>query len=378
MKLLIFQSVGSGVFTYLTELLPGVGSRCKEIFVLEEDEKLRARISDITNKENIKVLENCRCKYTIDYVNLLKKVQPDAVLVNLGGTLGLQVEILGACAILEMPTVVVVHTVYLTSAFPADDLESVRRMDTSKMTFVTVSQENGKLLSVVLGKDPSEIKTVHNGWRKRYKSWRDVKQKRKKWRSKLRKSLGLRNQDRILLTVGRIHIQKGHQMLLHEIPKIAKEIPFARFVWCGSGPLYEDIAAEVRANNLEDIVLMVGQQADMESFFLGSDFLVMPSHFEGLPYAMLEAMGYGLPVIATKVSGIPEVLENKKTGLLSPIGNGLLLRRNILKALRGEASAEKMASAAFKRLDEFSAVRMAEGVMNVIRSTIEKWNNGIL
>lgn len=111
---------------------------------------------------------------------------------------------------------------------------------------------------------------------------------------------------------------KGHSVLLEAIAQIT-EAPRFRFI--GSGPLINQITLQIEQLALHDSVEILEGVEDPWPILLDSQFLVLPSLTEGMPNAVLEGMAAGLPVIASRVGGVPELVDDRKTGLLVSPGN---------------------------------------------------------
>ena len=111
---------------------------------------------------------------------------------------------------------------------------------------------------------------------------------------------------------------KGHDVLLKAVAHLAHP-PTIDLV--GRGPLESQIAGQIRANGLEDHVRIVGGVDEVTPILLRAQFAILTSPSEGLPNALMEAMAAGLPVVAFRVGGIPEIVENGITGVLVDPGD---------------------------------------------------------
>ena len=175
-----------------------------------------------------------------------------------------------------------------------------------------------------------------------------------------RQALGLAPTDKVLLTVARFTPQKGHDCLVAAAPAVLQQHPNAKFVLVGSGPETENIEAAIRAGGLESNVLLLGQRDDVPDLLAASDLFVLPSQFEGLPLALLEAVAADLPVVATKIGGTVEAL-GKAHPFLVPAGDAQALAAAINTALADPAQAQAAAVAAKERFTgHFTAQRMAD------------------
>jgi glycosyltransferase involved in cell wall biosynthesis len=137
-------------------------------------------------------------------------------------------------------------------------------------------------------------------------------------KSKLRHQLGFDAQTRVLLCVGRLSREKGHADLVRAFPKMrefAGDSPL-RLVLVGEGPERLRIEELCRSMNLTDVVLLPGQQDDINPYYSIADVFLLPSRSEGCPNVLLEAMAAGVPVVATAVGGVPEVVKSGRDAIL--------------------------------------------------------------
>jgi glycosyltransferase involved in cell wall biosynthesis len=123
-----------------------------------------------------------------------------------------------------------------------------------------------------------------------------------------------------ILHVGGFTFEKNHTGLLNIFEKVLHQLPDAKLVCAGDGPLFTQIKDEVKKRNLEKQVLLLGKRNDVTSLLKGAKMLVLPSIIEGLPGTILEAMYAKVPVIAYNTGGIGQVV-NESTGWLIEKGN---------------------------------------------------------
>ncbi len=179
-------------------------------------------------------------------------------------------------------------------------------------------------------------------------------------RARLVSELGLEPDADLVLTVGRMTPQKGHIFLLVAIPWIRAFRPQAHFFWIGDGPLRQELAAQARDRGVADAVHLLGKRDDVSTWMASSDLLVLPSLFEGMPLAILEAMANGLPVIGTRACGMTEQIVDGVSGRLVQPGDPKGLAEAIVEGLLKPERAARWAAAARMRFEsEFHASRMA-------------------
>ncbi|MBI3288351.1 MAG: glycosyltransferase, partial [Elusimicrobia bacterium] len=177
-----------------------------------------------------------------------------------------------------------------------------------------------------LGYAPDKVRTIRNGVD--LAGWPVSKVERQKKRLELR----LNSADVLVGAVGRLDEQKGFSSLIEAMARL-KETTL-RCVILGDGPERPRLEALVRQHELESSVWLPGERGDISSWLSAFDVYCLPSLWEGLPNALLEAMALGLPVVASGVDGVPEAVDDGKTGLLVPAENPPALS----KALSGLAA----------------------------------------
>ncbi|HET7798796.1 MAG TPA: glycosyltransferase [Humibacillus xanthopallidus] len=132
-------------------------------------------------------------------------------------------------------------------------------------------------------------------------------------RSRARAVLGLRADELVVGTVGRLDFQKAPEVMLEAVQR-AQTAP--TLVWVGAGPLLEDARRRCRELGIEDRVILLGYRADVAELLPAFDVFAMSSRYEGLPCAVVEAQDCGVPVVATCVNAVSDVVVPGVTGLL--------------------------------------------------------------
>lgn len=154
-------------------------------------------------------------------------------------------------------------------------------------------------------------------------------------RSEARKTLRLSDEIPIILYAGRITESKGVHSLVAAMPMVLKECKGAVFVFLGDGNLVEEIAKFCGRMGIEQNVLLLGSKphGEIPIWLNAADLLVLPSLSEGRPNIVLEAMACGIPVVATRVGGIPELIREGENGFLVPPNDPKALGKAILTVL---------------------------------------------
>jgi len=136
-------------------------------------------------------------------------------------------------------------------------------------------------------------------------------------RNQAREALGLPQDALIVGNIGNLFIRKGHVFLLQAAAKLARIWPKCHFAIIGDGDQAHSLVKLRRSLDLEKRVSFLTSTPHAARYLRAFDVFVLPSLFEGLPIALLEAMTLQLPCVATRVGGVPEVIEHGTSGLLT-------------------------------------------------------------
>jgi len=157
-----------------------------------------------------------------------------------------------------------------------------------------------------------------------------------------RRELGISEETRMIGFVGRLEPVKGCDLLIQAAPLVLKEAPDTVFIIVGDGRDRAAMETEVREQGLEEHVRFCGFRADIHDVFAAMDLFVMPSRNEGIPLVLLEAMYFGVLILATDVGGVPEVIEDGRNGTLVPPEDVEALVGGICALLADREKAERM------------------------------------
>lgn len=164
-------------------------------------------------------------------------------------------------------------------------------------------------------------------------------------RAGVRKRLGFGESETVLVVVARLAKPKGHAFLFESLAGMRMDQPELRCLLLGDGPLRGELERQVSELGLADVVVFGGAVDDVLDILPACDLFVLPSLWEGLPVAAIEAMGMGLPVIATRVAGTPEVVRHEETGLLVEPADPHDLAKAIGRLLADDALRNRLAAA---------------------------------
>lgn len=144
-------------------------------------------------------------------------------------------------------------------------------------------------------------------------------------------------------TVARLAPQKGLENLIHAASYVVAEFPQANFYIAGEGPRRGHLAELAKSLDLQLTIYLLGYQQDIPGFLATLDVFVLPSTRESFGLTLAEALSQQVPVVATRVDGIPEVVEDGVTGLLATPANPRDLAAKIMMILRNAENAQTMA-----------------------------------
>jgi glycosyltransferase involved in cell wall biosynthesis len=153
----------------------------------------------------------------------------------------------------------------------------------------------------------------------------------KREKSSINRELGIYPARPLVGTVARLHRQKGLSYLIRAAKMISRRCPEVRVVIVGEGPERKKLERLIKKSELSESVLLLGERNDAAVILSAFDIFVLPSLWEGLPYALIEAGAYGKAVVASDVEGIREIVEDGETGVLVEPKNSHALAEAILR-----------------------------------------------
>lgn len=194
-----------------------------------------------------------------------------------------------------------------------------------------------------LGIKSALIITIHNGIFCERFDLPDIQNK-----EAARRKLGIPESGPLAITVAALSEQKDHLTLLKSASILHQRIPALKFILVGDGDLKSELKKYCSDNELEKIVFFLGKRTDVPQLLQVSDLFVLSSKWEGLGLVFAEAQAAGLPVVGTRVTGIPEVVQDGRTGLLVPVGDAQKLAESIEELIVHSQKAIQMGNAGKK------------------------------
>ena len=174
--------------------------------------------------------------------------------------------------------------------------------------------------------------------------------------------------ERIVISVGRLSPEKGHSYLIDAVSTIVSTSPELKLkvLIAGGGPSEKKLKEQVSDKGLNQSVKLIGHCSDLDGLFSIADLFVLPSLSEGSPNVLLESMAARVPIVATKVGGVTELVKNGESAILVPPGDSESLKTAILELLMNRSRAIQLASVAFENARLlFNASRRDELLLSI-------------
>jgi glycosyltransferase involved in cell wall biosynthesis len=233
--------------------------------------------------------------------------------------------------------------------------------------YIAISDQVGQAVTDVIGPIGHKIAVIPNGVDiDRYTSQLDDP------RGSIRTELGLDADTRLIAMVGTLKEVKGHRFMIEAMSALAPRYPDLHLLLVGDGELRSDLEALVSKSALDDRIHFLGSRSDVGDLLAASDLFVLPSLWEGLSMALLEAMATGLPIVASEVSGTVQAIVPGEHGMLIPPGDTQAIVDGISQLLSDPDRARAMGEAARRRVQaEFSAQKQAAEHLSLYTRTLE-------
>ena len=169
-----------------------------------------------------------------------------------------------------------------------------------------------------------------------------------------------------LLHIGRFNEQKNHKGLLEAFSLIRREIPESHLELIGDGVLRKEMERFAEELGVLEAVSFLGSRDNVYPHLHQADVFLLPSKFEGMPMTIIEAMGTGLPIVASAVGGVPDMLTNEESGLLVS-SEPERIAEAVIRLSRDEALRECLGRKAKQESQRFSAEHMARSYCAVYK-----------
>jgi glycosyltransferase involved in cell wall biosynthesis len=192
-------------------------------------------------------------------------------------------------------------------------------------------------------------------------------------RNALRTEMGVPSGTVLLLTVGRLTVQKGHAVLLDAIVQLKEKGLQPVFAFAGDGPLRVELEEKAQQLRISSQIRFLGVRDDINELLLSADIFVQPSLWEGLSLALLEALLAGIPVVATQVEGVVDVVEDGHSALLVPPRDAGLLAAAIELLVNDETLRRHLGFAGLQRAQaRYSMERMGNAYEDLLHKFVKE------
>ena len=299
---------------------------------------------------------------------LLRKYDPDILHVH-GSRAGLFARM--AAKGLPIKIVYTEHTRALQFRLnnPVLDWSHIKaRAMLDKWTTVNIAVSNAVKEFLIKSKitRPDKIRVIYNGISSKPNKYIDTDT------IDIITQYGLKKRDVIIGTIGSLNIQKDTVTLIKAMPRVFKKIPTAKLVLVGSGPLKYMLQKIVKKLKISDKVIFTGTVKDISSILQLLTVFILPSRSEAFGISILEAMRANVPVIATRVGGIPEVITNNQNGILIDPGNHKVLASTIIRLLHNNKLQHKLIKNGIETVKKFSITKMVNETSQLYRTILRK------
>lgn len=267
-----------------------------------------------------------------------------------------------------------VHTLH-TFAYPNATAREVRR---SEITWFALRNFHDQVIAVSAavgeyaiaeGRVPREkITVLYNGIDTGYfRRGSDID------RAAVRKAFGIPLNAALVVTVAVLRREKGIQYLIEAWPKILESVPKAYYLIVGAGPYEDQLKSLAATYQLTDRVLFAGARSDIPAILGSSDLFVLPTLDDVLPTVLAEAMASGLPIIASRVGGVPEMVEHGRNGLLIQPGDPAQLAAACVRLLRAPDEARRLGQGGLAVAEaRFNVRKQVQELENTYRALLER------
>lgn len=221
----------------------------------------------------------------------------------------------------------------------ASHLHKLQQVYEKASSVIAVSHNNLNLLQKHFGLPEDKGQVIYNGRPHDFFKLLDPL-----IRQYIRQQLHIPMEAVVAFTSGRMEIVKGYQYLVEAIKNLQRSEAWQNlyFVWAGTGTIENNLRAVIERLDATNKVRFLGQRNDIPALLDAADMFILPSHFEGMPLSIMEAMAKGLPIIATSVSGIPEELGDTGKLLPNPEINRQATISELAKTIENWALDEKL------------------------------------
>lgn len=272
-----------------------------------------------------------------------------------------------ACRLAKVPIVATLHVAPTSaSGFQRDSIREwlmIEFLRWRRATILAVSEAVRGAFVAKYNLPPYRIQVIHNGVKvvtfERRNPERGIQ---------LRQQFRFPQNAKVLITVAVLRAPKGVDILLRALPAILRAVPELRLLVVGEGPTRDSWTRLAAHLGVDEAVHWAGYRQDVPALLAGSDLFVLPSREDAFPTVLLEAMAAELPIVATNVGGIPEIINSPAVGVLVPPRDPAALAKEITELLQQDKTRKTIAAAGRRRVvEQFSGQRWMDRLMTAYR-----------
>ncbi len=186
---------------------------------------------------------------------------------------------------------------------------------------------------------------------------------------------GIPEDSPVITNVGILRSVKGHEVTFQAVRLVIKAVPEARFLIVGDGPARKRLESMVDELGIRKYVIFTGYVSDIPEIYSFTDIAVLSSWSEGLPQSLLQAMAVGVPVVATRVGGVPEVVIHKETGILVEPGDYEGLASGVIRVMNEASLRECMVAKARELIkSRYTVTHMLDKIESLYKDLLARKN----
>ena len=267
--------------------------------------------------------------------------------------------------LLRLPSVCTIHVM------PSLDVKTKTKLHQKAEWFtlrhfcdcvISVSEEARRYHLTISGAPKGQMTTIYNGIDMAPFSTMDYSEERRSVRAELE----IPPEAAVLVTVAVLRPPKGIQYMIRAMPAVLASHPNTYYLIVGSGPHHEALVEEAGKARVSERVIFAGMRKDVPRLLAASDIFVLPTLTEALPTVLAEAMAARLPLIASRVGGVPEMIAEGQNGLLVAPGDPEGLSRACLRLLKGAEERASMSAEGWRIVNQrFSIERQAKQLQDL-------------
>jgi glycosyltransferase involved in cell wall biosynthesis len=276
--------------------------------------------------------------------------------------------LIDAAAHADIPTAILYQLVNAVHPFTPFERAYYTWARRQRQIWITVSAQNRDLVCESLGWDADAIEVVPNALLRPLTV--PSAAERVLAAANVRREIGAADEARLIVTVGRLHEQKGIDRLIEAASLLVAHHPALHVVWIGDGEARPRATTMIAERQLADRVHLLGHRPNVTQYLRAADLFVLPSRWEGWPFAALEALGMAVPVVLSDIGPHRELIRDGCDGVLTPVEDATGLARGIARVLKNAGLHARLRAAGPRRAASFAPGSSFERLFDLLESTV--------